>query len=119
MDANVVVVIGANDDGWQHYRVNLAALAPAGSGIAGSGSFNRIIIKDVSGMGFNLVLDNVQLLLGLSNFKVSQEGSPVDFEYNAVQFTAAEGKSMALPPVFGKDLTKVSCITCCAWQYDL
>jgi hypothetical protein len=101
MDTNVVAVIGANDDGWQHYRINLAALAPAGLGIASSQSFDQIVIKDVSAMGFNLALDNVQLLLGLNNFKASSEESWTTF------FNAAEGKSNALPPVFGKDLIKV------------
>uniref|UniRef100_A0A383V4M1 Peptidase S8/S53 domain-containing protein n=1 Tax=Tetradesmus obliquus TaxID=3088 RepID=A0A383V4M1_TETOB len=95
-DTNVVAVIGANDDGWQHYRINLAALVPSKSGLAGSQTFDQIIIKDVSGMGFNLILDNVQLLLGLSDFKVSE-----------FLFTAAEGRSTALPPVFGNDLNKL------------
>ncbi|WIA43022.1 hypothetical protein OEZ86_009556 [Tetradesmus obliquus] len=95
-DTNVVAVIGANDDGWQHYRINLAALVPSKSGLAGSQTFDQIIIKDVSGMGFYLILDNVRLLLGLSDFKVSE-----------FLFTAAEGRSTALPPVFGNDLNKL------------
>lgn len=101
-DTNVVAVIGANDDGWQHYRINLAALVPSKSGLAGSQTFDQIIIKDVSGMGFYLILDNVQLLLGLSDFKVSE-----------FLFTAAEGRSTALPPVFGNDLNKVNELTGC------
>jgi hypothetical protein len=68
-----VAVIGSNNDGWQHYRMNLAELAPKGSGISTSGSFDRIIVTDVSGMGFNLLLDDVQLLTGLKNFRAAED----------------------------------------------
>jgi hypothetical protein len=97
----VVAVIGSDNDGWQHYRINLAELAPKGSGIAASQSFDRIVITDVSGMGFNLLLDDVQLLTGLKNFRAAEDWQGgAAWEGNFAQ-------AGAMPPVFGDDLIKV------------
>jgi hypothetical protein len=101
LDPKVVAVIGSNNDGWQHYCIDLAELAPEGTGIAKSGSFDRIIVTDVSGMGFNLLLDDVQLLTGLKNFRAAEGWlGGAAWEGNFAQ-------AGAMPPVYGDDLVKV------------
>eukprot|EP00882_Tetradesmus_deserticola_P018900 GHRQ01020309.1.p1 GENE.GHRQ01020309.1~~GHRQ01020309.1.p1 ORF type:complete len:135 (+),score=24.97 GHRQ01020309.1:165-569(+) len=99
-DTKAVAVVGTNNDGWQHYRINLAALAGSGTAIADSQSFDRLIISDVSGMGFKVLLDDVQLLYGLDNFKAA-EGAAEE------TFMLAEGQTGVMPPVFGDDLIEV------------
>jgi hypothetical protein len=102
LDPKLVAVIGSNNDGWQHYRINLAELAPEGSGIAASNSFDRIVVTDVSGMGFNLLLDDVQLLTGLPNFRAAED------RLGGAAWEGNFAQAGAMPPVFGDDLIKVS-----------
>ncbi|PNW80783.1 hypothetical protein CHLRE_07g329500v5 [Chlamydomonas reinhardtii] len=59
-----VEVLGSNDDGWIRVHVTLPSLTAGG---AGAGTWNRIVIRDVSGTGFTLQVSNVRLVaLGLS-----------------------------------------------------
>lgn len=67
-----VNVLGNDDDGFIHLQVDLAALHPTSSSPSSSvaptcdglQSFDRIVIADVSGMGFLLVLDDIKLISG-------------------------------------------------------
>jgi hypothetical protein len=77
---SAVTILGSDDDGWIHIRIDLKALrttsdntsatasasatssSPSSSCSAGVARFDKIVISDVSGMGFHLMLDDVQLI---------------------------------------------------------
>lgn len=87
----MITVLASDNDGWLHMRINLENLNTS----CGNNNFDRIIFEDVSGMGFYLQLDDMKLLYGsaASNFAAS-----------AFTFQAGD-----LLPVFGDDMTVVSC----------
>lgn len=91
VDTDVITVLSSDNDGWLHMRINLANLNTS----CGGSNFDRIIFEDVSGMGFFLQLDEMKLLYGsaVPNFAASA-------------FTFQSGN---LLPVFGDDMTVVSC----------
>jgi len=63
-------VLGNDNDGFIHFQVDLAALHPASSSLSSTAAptcdglqrFDRVVIADVSCMGFLLVLDGNKLI---------------------------------------------------------
>jgi hypothetical protein len=96
-DDQAVMVVASDEDGWLQIQVEVAKLRTNVTTCA-SNSFDRIIMADVSGMGFRLQLDDVKL-------QISSEGD--------MPVTASEGWSFPSPlttnllPVFNTDLTQV------------
>ncbi|EFJ45601.1 hypothetical protein VOLCADRAFT_94094 [Volvox carteri f. nagariensis] len=70
-DQQGVVVLGSDDEGWIRFQISLAQLATIPgttiTQIADISGWNRIVVRDVSGIGFKLQLSSVRLVsLGLS-----------------------------------------------------
>lgn len=97
MDDNTVSIISSDNDGWLRIRVNLERLNSSCSS-----TFDRIIFADVSGMGFNLQLDDMRLLYG---------DAVANFAASGFTFPTQTG---SLLPVFGDDLTAVSLVGHCS-----
>ncbi|GBF90459.1 peptidase S8 [Raphidocelis subcapitata] len=57
LDDPAITVLGSTDDGWTRLSIDVAALS-AGTDAR---EFDRIVFKDVSGVGFRLALDDVVL----------------------------------------------------------
>ncbi|GLC52478.1 hypothetical protein PLESTB_000633700 [Pleodorina starrii] len=69
---NGVAVLGSDDDGWIRFQIALAQLSilpgvVTTQQLADTSGWNRIVIRDISGIGFKLQLSSVRLVaLGLS-----------------------------------------------------
>lgn len=95
-----VFILENDDDGFIHFRVELNALRGTdnstydGKDSCGTGvsqHFDRVVFADISGMGFNLVLDAVKLI-----------------SKDAVTAASFFLPAMATrPPIFGDDLTNL------------
>lgn len=93
-----VSILGSDDDGFFHLQIALNALVNRSSTSSHSecsagitDHFDRIVLADVSGMGFTLVLDDIKLL--------SSEAIAAASFFLPTMATKA--------PVFGDDLTSL------------
>eukprot|EP00775_Hariotina_reticulata_P008272 gene8272-8460_t len=91
------MVMASDEDGWLQIKVDVAKLRTNVTTCASS-SFDRVVMADVSGMGFRLQLDDVKLVIS------SEADMPV---------TASEGWTFPSPlttnllPVFNTDLAQL------------
>lgn len=96
-DQQTVMVMASDEDGWLLIKVDVSKLRTNVTACA-SNSFDRVVMADVSGMGFRLQLDDVKLLIS------SEADLPV---------AASEGWTFPSPlttnllPVFNTDLAQV------------
>ena len=86
-----MAIAGYDGDNWVRIQVDLSKLVDAQDNKQGASPFQRIVFEDVSGLGYVLRLDTVQLVY-------SQQGT-----FSSASFNTEPLKPSFLPPIYNED----------------
>ncbi|KIZ01448.1 Extracellular serine proteinase [Monoraphidium neglectum] len=94
LDTDVVTIHGSDDAGWIHISISVAGLADSSGadGAKAATEYNRVVFKDVSGVGFKLALDDVRIVQAVSMAQISDA------------FLLLQASSSRIAPLFNADL---------------